>query len=95
MWVGLAVDQQSRAAIVKDHVIVVPLPPSHDVTGEEASSLGLGNGKRLGRDTRLRDVPLGMEAERRQRSFPAILLPVDHAAPVLGRCRPQHNAAPV
>ncbi len=51
----------ARAAIVKHHVGMIPLPPADDVACEESGSLRLGNREGLRGLAGLRDVPLRME----------------------------------
>lgn len=77
---------------MKHHVGAIPLPPSHDVAGEESGTLGLRNGERLRRLARQCDVSLRVEAEGRQLHPVPILLPVDHAATVLCRSRAEEDA---
>ena len=71
MRTGLAIDEHPRAAVVKHHVAAIPLPPAHDVAGEESPALGLRDRERFGGLAGLRDVPLRVEAERRQGEVPA------------------------
>ena len=89
--IGLAIDEQARAAIVEDHVAVIPLTPAHDVAGEESSALGLRDRKRFGGLARLGDIPLRVEPERRQVHSGSVLLPVDHSAAVLRGARMQRD----
>ena len=71
---GLAIDEHPRAAVVKHHVAAIPLPPAHDVAGEESPALGLRDRERFGGLAGLRDVPLRVEAERRQGAVDMIIL---------------------
>ena len=92
MGIGLAIHEQPRSAIVKDHVAVISLTPTHDITGKESGALSFCNRERLGRLAGLRDVALRMEAQWRQRHPVRILLPVDHAATGFGGIRTQHDS---
>ena len=65
MRVGLAVDIQPRAAIVKDHVTMVLLPPALDVAGEKAGAFGFRDRERLAWCRWQGDVALGMKPQRR------------------------------